>query len=136
MFIIIVVLLLCVVLYCLSIYEVFHFPRDSIANYPNTQWRCDELGLEVSVDKDGNVLCNYNKGSDCIALDVFAMSSTTWHSNFIVLSTEKGHVYLHCFYSNIQNGIFYSKIEPDESTLDLSGVQINRLYKFTSISTG
>ena len=129
--IIISVVLLCILLYGLVTYEVYHFPSDSLSNYPGTQWKCDKLGLELFVDEAGAVSGSYKDGSETISLDdVIARASTTFHSNYIQFFVQDKTVFLHCFYTKIDDGVFYVIIDADESTLDLNVIPEIVPYKF------
>ena len=132
-FLIIFVVILCVVLLSLFMYDVYRFPRDAVSNYPGTHWKCDKLGLEFFVDDAGVVAGTYKDGFDLISLDVTTRLSTTFHSNYIQFFVHDEQVYLHCFYSNMDDGMFYVTIDKEETTLDMHAITEIMPYKFTKI---
>ena len=113
--------------------DLYRFPRDSLANYPCTEWKCDKLGMELFVDEDGNISGTCEIDSELISLDATAYKSTTWHSNYMECFNREDvakMIYLHCFYRNIENGVLYVIVNSTDSTLDLNVATDYMLYKF------
>lgn len=115
------------------LFELYRFPRDSLANYPGTHWKCDKLEMEFFVDESGKISGICEVDSDLIVLDATAHASTTYHSNYIECinradSTQR--IYLHCFYKKIQDGVFYVIADSAEATLDLNVITDYIPYKF------
>lgn len=128
--VIFVLLALCVLILP---YVVLHFPSDSLTNYPGTEWKCDKLGIELVVDEYGNISGNREIESGVISLDVFAHSSTTWHTNYIICvnsADETQILYLDGYYSNIEDGVLYVTIYSKKTTVDLGAFAGWLPYKF------
>lgn len=115
------------------IYQSYHFPRNTLSNYPSTHWQCEKLGLELYVDEDGNISGFLNTDSKVISLEVMDHSSTTFHSNYIHCIDSNSNIqmiYLHCFYKSIDDGKFYVIVESSKTTFDLPIIPDEIPYKF------
>ncbi len=112
---------------------VYCFPRDSLSNYPGTHWKCDKLEMELFVDESGKISGNCEIDSNLIVLDATSYASTTYHSNYIECINRADNtqsIYLHCFYRNVEDDVFYVIVDSTESTLDLNSVADIVPYKF------
>lgn len=112
---------------------LYCFPRDSLSNYPGTHWKCDNLEMEMFVDESGTISGNCEVDSVLIVLDATAHASTTYHSNYIECINRTDNtqsIYLHCFYRNVEDGVFYVIVDSSESTIDLDATTDFMPYKF------
>lgn len=115
------------------IFFAYHYPSDSLTNYPGTEWRCDKLGIDLVVDDDGNITGSYETETGVISLNVIARSSTSWHTNYIVCvdSTDDTQIiYLHGFYRLVEDGLLYVTIYSKQTTVDMDAVTEWMPYKF------
>lgn len=120
--------LLCVIVNSLSTIYVYHFHRNSLLDHPETQWKCEKLGVELVVSSEGKLSGTYNNGSDLIPLDVTNRIPST--NNHIECYAGDELLYLHCFYENIDNGVFYVTVSSAESTIDIDAVLDEVPYTF------
>ena len=114
-------------------YELYRFPIDALSNYPDTEWKCDKLGLEMSVDESGKISGICTVDDESILLDVTAHTATTYHSNYMQCfnrADDAEVIFLNCFYRDINDGIFYVIVDSTGSTLDLNAVADIVPYRF------
>lgn len=130
-FVLIAVMITVVPLSIILGYDQYHFPADSLSNYPDTQWICDQLALKFSVDENGMIFGEYKVQDKTMALDVIAHPSDSGHANYIKCTGADGKIELSCFYRNISEGVFYATIVFTGTSVDLGSAK-SVPYKFES----
>lgn len=128
-FIIVLGTLLCVIVNALSTMYVYHSHRKSLRDHPDTRWKCEKLGIELVVNGKGKLSGTYNNGSDLIPFLEVAKRIPSTNSHIECYVGDE-LLYLHCFYDNIDNGVFYVIICSVETTLDIDAVPDEVPYTF------
>ena len=127
-FIIILGIHLCTIVYSLSTIYVYHLHRNSLSDHPNTKWKCEKLGVELVVNSKGKFSGTYNNGTELIPLEVANRIPTT--SCHLECYAGDEMLYFHCFYEAIDNGVFYVTVSSVDSTLDIDAVPDEVPYTF------
>ena len=127
-FIIILGTILYPIFYSLSALYVYHAPWPFPSDHPDTRWKCEKLGIELVVNGKGKLSGTYNNGSELIPLDVTTRIPTSSPHIRCYVGDELLH--LHCFFENIENGVFYVTIGSAETTLDIDAVPDEVPYTF------
>ena len=120
--------LLCVLVNFFSAVNAYLVQSNSLSNYPNSHWKCEQLGVELFVNAKGKLSGTYTDGFDLIPLDVTNRNPS--FNNHIECYAGDKLLYFDCFYENIDNGVFYVTISSSESTLCIDAIPDEVPYTF------
>ena len=110
---------------------------DSISNYPNTHWYCDELGLGLYVDSQGSVTASFDDDAIDVPYNVVESRFSKRFDNtlyFYLNDNSQDFVMMTCFYRNLANGEFSVTIKDwDTSIVDKDVTLKDYFYKFVLV---